>query len=63
MIHGGSLSDHQPVGIHQPREEFILGGHSFEAATLILNNHGINPAEVVVLWSLLTFGRKTRCHH
>jgi len=24
MIHGGSLSDHQPVGIHQPREDSSL---------------------------------------
>ena len=69
MIHGGSLSDHQPVGIHQPREDSSLAATRSRGSLVFLNScdvsghcGAIKPSQVVVLRSLLTFARKTVCH-
>jgi hypothetical protein len=62
MIHGSSVSDHLGEGVD-------LGGHSSEGSLISWNNcdvsgrcRAIKPSQVAVLWSLLTFARKTICH-
>ena len=71
MIHGSSVSDHLGKGTsgHPTLSRVILGGHSFEGSLISwtdcnLSGHcrAIKPPQVVVLWSLLTFARKTLSH-
>ena len=72
MIHGNSVSDHLGTGTagHPTLGGVILGGHSFKGSLVSWNNcdlsrhcRAIKPPQVVVLWSLLIFARKTLSHH
>ena len=58
MIHGGPASDHQPGGIHQPREDSPLAATRSRSSSVFLNSSdlsgdckAIKQSRVVVLWS------------